>query len=129
MDIHENFDPPVGDDDEQPGWEDSPAAVKLMQINQAMDRELEAWNKDQLDLRAFGVSTINLDNQVWSLVEYLKVLIPEFDETEYEYRWRSRFVVKINELRNEVKKQQTVQAITQGIIGPNGAPIDVDRNK
>lgn len=108
--------------------EDTPSALKLIAINKAMDEELEAWDRDKMNLAAFGISTINLDNQIWALVEYIKVLIPEFDEAEYDYRWKSRMLLKINELRNEVKKRQTVQDITQGIIGPNGAPINVDRN-
>ena len=102
--------------------------IKLMQINQAIEQEMAGWDRDQLDFRGFGVHTINLDNQMWALVEYLKVLVPDFDEMEFEYRWKSRFLQKVNELRTEVKKQQTVQSITQGIIGPNGAPIDVDKH-
>lgn len=108
--------------------DDEAPMIKLMQINKAIEQEMAAWDRDQIDFRAFGVHTINLDNQMWSLVEYLKVLVPGFDEVEYEYRWKSRFLQKVNELRTEVKKQQTVQSITQGIIGPNGAPIDVDKH-
>ena len=106
---------------------DEPPMIRLMQINTAIEQEMAAWDKDQLDFRAFGVHTINLDNQMWAMVEYLTELIPDFDVVEFEYRWKSRFLQKVNELRVEVKKQQTVQTITQGIIGPNGAPIDVDR--
>lgn len=107
--------------------EETPTAIKLLQVNQAIEQEMSAWDRDQLDFRAFGVHTINLDNQMWAMVEYLKALVPEFDELEFEYRWKSRFLTKVNELRIEVRKQQTVQSITQGIIGPNGAPIDVDK--
>jgi hypothetical protein len=109
--------------------EELPPMMKLLQINKAIEQEMAGWDRDKLDFRAFGVHTINLDNQLWALVDYLKQLIPEFDEVEYEYRWKSRFLGKVSELRMDVKKQQTVQSITQGIIGPNGAPIDVDKHE
>jgi hypothetical protein len=107
--------------------DEEPAMIKLMQVNKAIEQEMMEWDRDKLPFGQFGVSTINLDNQLWALVEYIKVLIPEFDEYEYEYRWKSRFLSKVNELRMEVKKQQTVQSITHGILGPNGTPIDVDK--
>ena len=109
--------------------DDEAPVLKLLQINAAIELEMAQWDRDQLDFRAFGVHTINLDNQLWAMMDYLNELVPEFDPVEYEYRWKSRFLQKVNELRNEVKKQQTVQSITQGIIGPNGAPIDVDRHE
>ena len=111
------------------GKDDQPAMIKLLQINQAIEQEMAGWDRDGLNFAGFGVSTINLDNQMWALVEYLNELTPDFDMVEYEYRWKSRFLQKVNELRTEIKKQQTVQSITQGIIGPNGAPLDVDRNE
>lgn len=110
------------------GKDDSPAAVKLIQINKALEQELAMWDRDKLNIGNIGVNTINLDNQIWGLVEYIKVLIPDFDEAEFDYRWKSRMLLKINELRQEIVAQRTVQEITQGIIGPDGAPIDVPKN-
>jgi len=135
MDIHENFDPPVGDDADldigvpEPEYaaQEPHIIEKIAAINNAFEHEVALWDKNGLNPAGLQINMAFLNWQVGSFFEYVYDKIPGFDKHEWELKWKTDLVEALIRNRLGIIAEKTRQDITAGIIGPDGNPIKVPK--
>jgi len=116
-----------------PGTTDEPDPYTLNeeQITGALQLEVDRWGKDGYNPEGISHSLFKMDVVLTSLIEYIKTILPDFNEEDFILECNRRTLKKLQEFRAIYKAQAARSQILDGvhmdipkdILGPNGKTI------
>jgi hypothetical protein len=125
MDMPDPPQRPSVEDEHGPNPE--PIILQIAALNDAMDAEVQEWVRHNLHPANLGIVTYYLNSQVFSLIDYLSKVVPNFDGYEFEKQWKQELLIKLIAARKEIVAQQSRDDIVKGIVGPDGKPVQVPK--